>query len=488
MNRIREGVLSESDKNALSRRVTLESHLDLDSLHVFYTNQEVSDHNEKMLNKIDKPLITLKAKKYGGPKNFNPSISSDGRIANTQFFDSLKIKIGARCALTWNISTQDGLVNGASGVIVGLEKKRLSKDKFEAIIVTFDDEKTGQNQRQKYAHISKKYEHLNGTPIISYEHEYNIISRKGFKQAITAKIDQYPIRIYYASTAHKMQGQTVKAGNKVVIHWHKHMQREKGMAYVMLGRTQKIEDIYISGTLNFEGISCSDAALKESRRLLEEFESMEKESSELLKTHWKLCYLNVRSVKSSTRKKNVLKENFLLSSDVFALSETWLDINDKFEVNGFEETYANGGKGKGVLAFSKIHLKSEPLRLVLQDFTSVKLRTNNFDIILLYVSSSCDQNKVCEVLLDLIDISQPTVVMGDMNFDTRHSDIVSKFMNEKSFEQIVEKSTHEKGNLIDHIYVNNALKNIGIKHSQTASFVSDHDILALYVKKHEQDH
>ena len=457
--------------------------MDPESLHIFYTNKEVADHNEKLLATIETPLITIKAGRYAGPKNYSPPISADGRIANTQFFDLLKIKVGARCALSWNISTQDGLVNGACGTIVGIERKKLSKDNVHAIIVRFDGEKTGQNQRQKYPQISKKFEHLHGTPILMYEHEYNIISRKGFKQAITGKIKQFPLRIYYASTAHKMQGQTIKAGNKVVIHWHKDMAREKGMAYVMLGRAQKMDDIYLCGTLNFDGISCSNTALLESNRLLTAFDTNEINAMQLSASHWKICYLNVRSVKSDAQKKKVLVEHLLTSSDIFSLGETWLDTEDTFEIEGFASIYANAGKGKGVTVYSKVPLNSEPLVLKLEDLFAIKVNTFAFDVISFYVSSSCDQHKICDVLLELIDDSNPTVVMGDMNFDARDFKKVTKFLHEKSFHQIIQRATHERGRLIDHMYVNNKLKDSGIKHSQTGTFVSDHDILELYVPK-----
>ena len=207
LNRFREGIVTEEDKEILSKRITNEQHLDTEAIHIFYTNMEVSEHNEKMLNILDSPLISIKAKKSAsGQKQYNPPITADGRIENTQFFDNLKIKIGARCSLTWNINTVDELVNGSTGTIVGVETSKLSKEKkVEAIIVKCDDPNAGITQRLKYEHISRKYKEVNGTPILRYEHDYNIRSRKGYAQAATAKIEQFPIRIYYGSTAHKMQ-------------------------------------------------------------------------------------------------------------------------------------------------------------------------------------------------------------------------------------------------------------------------------------------
>ena len=203
LNRFREGEISEEDKKVLQSRLTENAHLEQDTMHIMYTNLEVAKHNDEVLKTIEAPLVTIKAK-LTGPK---AQISTDGRVASTQFLETLKIKQGARCVLTWNVSTVDDLVNGSSGTIVGIEFKKLSKDKnVEAIIVSLDDKNAGQNQRQKYKRLSEKYKSVNGTPILRHELEYNVPKGKGSSShEASAKVEQFPIRIFYASTAHKMQ-------------------------------------------------------------------------------------------------------------------------------------------------------------------------------------------------------------------------------------------------------------------------------------------
>ena len=205
MNKFRLGIVDESDKELLMTRVTEESHLDPNAMHIFYTNLEVATHNDKMLEKLETEIITFKAK-VNGPKGYIAPKTTDGRIGNTRFFDQLKIKIGARCALTWNISTADGLVNGCCGTIVAFESgSKLAKERKDAIIVRFDDHRVGAQQRQRHERLSKKFEKENGTPIFRQEIDFNITSRKGFAQEVKATIDQFPIAINYACTAHRMQ-------------------------------------------------------------------------------------------------------------------------------------------------------------------------------------------------------------------------------------------------------------------------------------------
>ena len=241
LNRVREGILTEEDNKLLESRLTSEEFLDDEAMHIFYTNREVNDHNEKMLRKLNGDSVTITANKFF-PKGYKSKESPHGTIDNTQFMKNLELKIGARCVLVFNIGVIDSLVNGSSGTVVGMEYK---DDVPYCVVVQFDDEECGKEQRAKFPNLSRKYEKYNGTPIFRQELEYQVLSRKGYGHAMRAKIVQFPLKLFYASTAHKMQGQTVKAGSKVIIHWHKNM--TTGMAYVMLGRCERLEDIYIAG-------------------------------------------------------------------------------------------------------------------------------------------------------------------------------------------------------------------------------------------------
>ena len=241
LNRIREGEMSDDDVKLLQSRLTNEEFLEDDAMHIFYTNREVNEHNDKMLEKLKGSKFSMKAGKIV-PKGYESRESPNGTVDNTQFMKNLTLKIGARCVLVFNINVIDSLVNGSSGTVIGIESKDGSP---YCIIVKFDEENCGKEQKAKYPEMSKKYKEQNGTPIFKQDLEYQVFSRKGYGHAARAKVIQFPLKLFYASTAHKMQGQTIKAGSKVVIHWHKNM--TNGMAYVMLGRCEKLEDIFISG-------------------------------------------------------------------------------------------------------------------------------------------------------------------------------------------------------------------------------------------------
>ena len=70
------------------------------------------------------------------PKGRKPFIKPDGRIENLSVLDVLKVKIGARVVMVWNVDVIDDLVNGSTGTVVGFDYDKRSKQ--ECIIVKFD--------------------------------------------------------------------------------------------------------------------------------------------------------------------------------------------------------------------------------------------------------------------------------------------------------------------------------------------------------------
>ena len=92
---------------------------------------------------------------------------------------------------------------GASGTIIGVEFDE--KELVECIIVKFDNPSWGKNLRERCPGFAKNYESQNGTPIYRHEHEYQLSGRnKKYGHAARGKLLQFPLRLNYASTSHKM--------------------------------------------------------------------------------------------------------------------------------------------------------------------------------------------------------------------------------------------------------------------------------------------
>jgi hypothetical protein len=202
LNRLREGQVSPEDEALLLKQLLQTEDTDPNTCHVFYTNAEVSNHNEKMLNHISSPPIVIPAI-LSVPKGYETKISPYGTIDSTQFMKKLTLKIGARVMLVFNVNTIDDLVNGALGCIVGFEVNKMGK--AEAVIVKFDDGTCGVEQRRQNPRLSSKYKHEDGTPIFRQELEYQICAARGNSHAARAKVIQFPLRLSWAITCHKMQ-------------------------------------------------------------------------------------------------------------------------------------------------------------------------------------------------------------------------------------------------------------------------------------------
>ena len=73
--------------------------------------------------------------------------------------------------------------------------------------------------------------------------------------------------------------------------------------------------------------------------------------------------------------------------------------------------------------------------------------------------------------------------MGDFNIAFKEDSRIDKEMKDMGFLQLVTSSTHDKGNLIDHIYVNEEITRKGCFIEKKASYYSDHDIVTIFVDK-----
>ena len=137
-----------------------------DAVHLFYTRDEVKDHNNLKLNKLKGQLYTTK---YIGdyPSSYTPTITKHGEVDETGLCNKLNIKIGARVMIVLNIDTLDSLVNGALGVVLDIISD--SEGKVKCIVVKFDKDKVGAEQRKKYSEIADLYKEQNGTPIFKHK-------------------------------------------------------------------------------------------------------------------------------------------------------------------------------------------------------------------------------------------------------------------------------------------------------------------------------
>merc|ERR1712001_479820 len=157
-----------------------------------------------------------------------------------------------------------------------------------------------------------------------------------------------------------------------------------------LGRSERLEDIYISGKLDVSKIKCDPEALEESKRLEEIFNQSEKEKEEKRTRCIKISYVNVRSMKSDDgHAKDVESDNVIMDADMFGLGETCLEKGTEVHFDGYSGYFASYGKGKGVAGYSKIDLVAQPETLSTETYSAILFKTKEFHVVFLYLSSNC---------------------------------------------------------------------------------------------------
>ncbi|XP_072572246.1 uncharacterized protein [Paramormyrops kingsleyae] len=234
LNRLRKrkrgDAMLEEDIAMLKRRVTDQGQ-DSTALHIYATNDEADLHNHRMLQKVCSDPVIIHAQDF-------ERVAATGRLQrkarhHTQVYrtclsETLHVGVNARVMLLKNIDVSDGLVNGAFGTVSEVCFGTEDDFPFE-IYVTFDNEAAGKSLRAKKPCLIKG---LDRATQIKPEEE-----RVGNSGAARR---QFPLRLAWACTVHKVQGLTV---DNAVVSLKKIF--AAGQAYVALSRVTSLEGLII---------------------------------------------------------------------------------------------------------------------------------------------------------------------------------------------------------------------------------------------------
>ena len=179
------------------------------------------------------------------------------------------------------------------------------------------------------------------------------------------------------------------------------------------GRCESISDLWIEGLFDPSKITCSELALKETERLTKEAQ-LSIESSFFAKNYTFITFLNSRSLRK--HQKDIMNDPELMKSAILGIAETHLHVNEEIILEGFEGSFVNAGKGKGVAAFTKISVQNVT-KINQPSFTAISLELENLRIIFCYMSSTINMEEVNIHLRPvLLTKRKPTIIIGDMNF------------------------------------------------------------------------
>ena len=463
LNRFRMGIVLEEDKQKLETR-RLKNFPDMNTdgaRHAFYTNKEVNIHNQKILNTIDTQLFQVYAR-VQGPKGYIPQIKN-GMYKDTNLMEVLEFKIGSRVMLVKNLDISDSLVNGARGNVVDVKEEN---GIIKAIMVDFDYPECG-IQRRRSSNIF-----CPGVPIFLDDHEFNLPKKRGNRSHhCTAKIFQFPLRLADAATAHKWQGVTNKKGNKFVCHGHKRM--PPAMAYVMMSRCADFDDLYIDNDFDFEKIQCNHEAF-------EEHEKMKNRSiiPNFLSEHYDFFALNINRL--IPHLDDLENDFYVKRSKIVGVIETWIKPGSEAAISSplgnFYGASAGSGKGVGAFSFSK---EKDVIPVIGNNFQILCIPLNEeVQLCLVYLSHNCERGDVVSEFDSILKGNKAYIFAGDFNFHAGEKHIVADFLSRKGYSQLIQTPTHNRGRIIDHLYVHESLIN-HINFKLHYPYYSDHAAILL---------
>ena len=413
LNRLRTGDQTEEDYQVLEERVRKISDKDLPSkaLFIMCTNAKVRQMNENRLDDMDgnEPELQAQVHCAGRPVS-KPKLARDGSIFNTPLQYKLRLKVDAQVMLTYNVDVQDSLTNGTIGTVAGFEMTPDGKA-VKNILVVFKNPKSGAERRKKNStRLQHQYRDTHVTPISKIEFRFNLSKNPSSKNDFLTAV-QFPLKLAFACTAHKMQGSTVSKPDQLVIDLTS--VREAAQAYVMMSRVQTISQLFILNQLPREKIYPSPIAMEELKRLqavaLNETSKVEQRNSLVIS-------LNIRSLSANF---DNLKKDKQVRARVIALQETWCledQAVQQYQLPGYNLHLVSHGRGKGVATYflPEFELAGE---VNTQNYQICKVSSKNFDVINVYRSKGAETAHFLNDLGKLASGRKPCFLVGDFNIN-----------------------------------------------------------------------
>ena len=236
--------------NLINNRVS--SDLPNDAVYIASSNEEVRQVNTQKLGELPGQLKTIFAeytiKKKDGSGNVVlnhsqlPSNEDIYEIVLPSAYDSkLSFKNGARVMMTKN--SKPRYINGDFGTIVDYNEKifTIKIDRTKEIVKCpdpLDRYKDGQMYERRYEmkYDGNKHKLVKITPYIQ-------------------RTKQYPIKLAYAFTIHKAQGQTYE---KVILDLNSHI-FAPGQLYVALSRAKTLQGLFLTKPITYSDIISDNA-------------------------------------------------------------------------------------------------------------------------------------------------------------------------------------------------------------------------------------
>ena len=483
LNRTRLGEHTEDDLSKLQARVRPEGHPDMkNALVVAATHEIVNKHNDLILGQMSSgsTIETSEAThSHSIIANFKPTIDPKKRtVGPTPYLQSLPIVLGSRVMLTINLDVTDMLSNGSLGTLRGVLRDKSTGEPV-ILMVQFDMDDSGKKLQGRHPNLAKSFPGC--TPILKQTHKYTTAKHSKGARAELATVCQHPLVPSEGVTGHKIQGQTVKAPRTIAVHLNSIF--GPNQAYVMLGRVENQEQLFIIDSLPDNKIYCDPAAK-------EQLEVMRGRSENNNPPVWqrstaeglRIAYLNICSLRP---KMDDLKVDPILAfADIIFLGETWLEEGTNvtagdLQLEGYNLHTINVGRGKGLAAYYKRGKATLARDIIQEDLQISVLSSANTTIIGVYRSRN--NVNLPEILQEIIPKDSDCVVMGDFNicYHSTPNDPGIQTLKTNGFQELISRPTHILGGCIDMVWTRIKNKRPVAQTYSPIYTCKDHDCLLL---------
>ena len=427
-------------------------------------------HRKQSKTAIPGKEYSIDARSYTQTKsNMKTRTDPSGAICGTPLQQQLRLKVGAKVMMTYNVDTCDSLTNGVFGEVLGFKFNK--EGNVSQVYVHFYDEDCGKTRRKSFVSLQSCFPGKNVTPIDLMEFQFSLSKKKkSFTKNATAY--QFPLKLAFAATAHKIQGQTIKKPNFLVADLRK--VREAAQAYVILSRVQAIDQLFLIESACIDKIYASTIALEEVKRMTD--------AALNLKVHEANSILscNIRRLKTNISKFS--RSSQVSSATVICLQETWTEKAFP-DTNLFRDyfTYHHSnsvGPGKGILTlYNDSYEIEKDVQEALYQMTKIASKTT--DIINVYRSQGANTAAFERDLLELIYLNRETIIVGDFNIchEKNSSHSIITMLENLGFHQIVKYPTHIDGGTIDLVFILNPGDFRKYHVQQQGQYYLDHDIM-----------
>jgi hypothetical protein len=332
LNNLAKGNLTQDDLN-LFRTRSFHTVPDIpnaqNAVHLFPTNAQVDHFNNIAVSSLPGKSHTCTA---------SDIISGEGSAAaKRQMLYTLErsktsecmgipkdviLKEGARYMLTYNVSTINGLVNGATGTLKKIDfgKNTTGAKKPLRLWIHFDDASVGEVVRAKNSNLASRLHYPHSwTPLEPIV--VKIRTRKNSSLHINRK--QFPLTLAHALTIHKSQGQTLET---VVVHLQNNIRRD--LLYVACSRATTLNGLYLIGTfhpptpLNENDHLAQEIKRWESTMLLPKFRFLREQHDGL-----QVMYHNIQSLQKNWDL--IQADKIYQKTDILMFAETRSSLNDQ---------------------------------------------------------------------------------------------------------------------------------------------------------------